>query len=63
MAVPPLSAEIRLLTAAFSLTGVIIAALLSRFARRPRRTFVRTTVALTVLSPLWTGGDGRPTSA
>jgi hypothetical protein len=38
------------LTAAFSLTGVIIAALLSRFARRPRRTFVRTTVALTVLS-------------
>ncbi|MFI7282917.1 DUF6069 family protein [Micromonospora chersina] len=38
------------LTAAFSLVGVIIAALLSRFARRPRRTFVRTTVVLTVLS-------------
>jgi hypothetical protein len=38
------------LTAAFSLIGVVIAALLSRFARRPRRTFVRTTVVLTVLS-------------
>lgn len=38
------------LTAAFSLIGVVIAALLSRFARRPRRTFVRTTVGLTVLS-------------
>ncbi|MEU0153984.1 DUF6069 family protein [Micromonospora fulviviridis] len=38
------------LTAAFSLIGVVIAALLFRFARRPRRTFVRTTVALTVLS-------------
>ncbi|GGM82146.1 DUF6069 family protein [Dactylosporangium sucinum] len=38
------------LTAVFSLVGVAIAALLSRFARRPRRTFVRTTVALTVLS-------------
>ncbi|MGC4869056.1 DUF6069 family protein [Micromonospora sp. DT53] len=38
------------LTAAFSLIGVIIAALLARFARRPRRTFVRTTVVLTVLS-------------
>ncbi|MFG3299319.1 DUF6069 family protein [Micromonospora chersina] len=38
------------LTAAFSLVGVVIAALLSRFARRPRRTFVRTTVVLTVLS-------------
>ncbi|MFC0032597.1 DUF6069 family protein [Micromonospora chaiyaphumensis] len=38
------------LTAVFSLTGVVIAALLSRFARRPRRTFVRTTVVLTVLS-------------
>ncbi|WP_410812576.1 DUF6069 family protein [Micromonospora sp. 067-2] len=39
-----------MLTAAFSLIGVVIAALLSRFARHPRRTFVRTTVALTVLS-------------
>ncbi|GAB3336827.1 DUF6069 family protein [Micromonospora halotolerans] len=38
------------LTAAFSLIGVVIAALLSRFARRPRRTFVRTTVVLTVMS-------------
>ncbi|MET8833545.1 DUF6069 family protein [Micromonospora sp. NPDC004540] len=38
------------LTAAFSLLGVVIAALLFRFARRPRRTFVRTTVMLTVLS-------------
>ncbi|MBX7266581.1 hypothetical protein KIF24_11390 [Micromonospora sp. Llam7] len=38
------------LTAVFSLIGVVIAALLSRFARRPRRTFVRTTVALTALS-------------
>ncbi|MBG6066061.1 DUF6069 family protein [Micromonospora ureilytica] len=38
------------LTAAFSLIGLIIAALLARFARRPRRAFVRTTVVLTVLS-------------
>ena len=38
------------LTAALSLLGVLIAALLFRFARRPRRTFVRTTVVLTVLS-------------
>ncbi|MEU7782502.1 DUF6069 family protein [Micromonospora parva] len=38
------------LTAVFSLIGVAIAALLARFARRPRHTFVRTTVALTVLS-------------
>ncbi|WP_262283966.1 DUF6069 family protein [Micromonospora sp. MA102] len=38
------------LTAVFSLIGVLIAALLSRFARRPRPTFVRTTVLLTVLS-------------
>ncbi|MEU4474498.1 DUF6069 family protein [Micromonospora sp. NPDC023888] len=38
------------LTATFSLVGVLLAALLSRFAGRPRRTFVRTTVALTVLS-------------
>ncbi|GIG87923.1 DUF6069 family protein [Plantactinospora endophytica] len=38
------------LTAAFSLIGVVIAGLMSRFARRPRRTFVRTTVVLTVLS-------------
>ncbi|TNH27251.1 hypothetical protein FHG89_18740 [Micromonospora orduensis] len=38
------------LTAVFSLIGVVVAALMSRFARRPRRTFVRTTVVLTVLS-------------
>ncbi|GAB3977936.1 DUF6069 family protein [Plantactinospora veratri] len=38
------------LTAVFSLIGVVLAALLSRFARHPRRTFVRTTVVLTVLS-------------
>ena len=31
------------LTAVFSHVGVLIAALMSRFARRPRRTFVRTT--------------------
>ncbi|MET8045554.1 DUF6069 family protein [Micromonospora sp. NPDC005215] len=39
-----------MLTAAFSLVGVVIAALLSRFARHPRRVFVRTTVVLTALS-------------
>ncbi|MEV7332053.1 DUF6069 family protein [Micromonospora sp. NPDC093244] len=38
------------LTAAFSLIGVVVAALMSRFARRPRRTFVRTTLVLTALS-------------
>ncbi|MFG1916892.1 DUF6069 family protein [Micromonospora sp. NPDC048898] len=38
------------LTAAFSLVGVILAAVLSRFTRHPRRVFVRTTVVLTVLS-------------
>ncbi|MFF5052871.1 DUF6069 family protein [Micromonospora sp. NPDC000663] len=38
------------LTAAFSLIGVVLAALMSRFARRPRRTFVRTTLVLTALS-------------
>ncbi|MFE9190199.1 DUF6069 family protein [Micromonospora sp. NPDC007208] len=38
------------LTAVFSLIGVLIAALLARFARHPRRTFVRTGVVLTVLS-------------
>ncbi|MEU1752386.1 DUF6069 family protein [Micromonospora matsumotoense] len=39
-----------LLTAVFSLVGVLIAALLARFARRPRRTFVLVTVVLTALS-------------
>ena len=38
------------LTTAFSLVGVILAAILARTARRPRSTFVRTTVALLVLS-------------
>jgi Family of unknown function (DUF6069) len=38
------------LTLVFSLAGVGIAALMSRKARRPHRTFVRTAVAMTVLS-------------
>lgn len=38
------------LTLVFSLIGVALAAVLARKARRPRSTFVRTTVALTVLS-------------
>ncbi|WP_151082185.1 DUF6069 family protein [Nocardioides cynanchi] len=38
------------LTLAFSLLGVGLAAVLSRRARRPRRTFVRTAIALTALS-------------
>ena len=38
------------LTAFFSLIGVVLAAALARWARKPRTTFVRTTVALTVLS-------------
>lgn len=38
------------LTVVFSLVGVALAALLSRTARRPRATFVRTTVVLTALS-------------
>jgi hypothetical protein len=38
------------LTLAFALVGVAIAAVLARRARRPRTTFVRTTVALTALS-------------
>ena len=42
------------LTAFFSLIGVVLAAALARWARKPRTTFVRTTVALTVLS-----GPGR----
>ena len=37
-------------TLVFSLIGVGMAAVMARRARRPRRTFVRTTVALTVLS-------------
>ncbi|GAB1692550.1 DUF6069 family protein [Krasilnikovia sp. M28-CT-15] len=38
------------LTLVFSLVGVAIAAVMARKARRPRRTFVRTTIALTALS-------------
>jgi hypothetical protein len=38
------------LTAFFSLVGLVLAAVLSRAARRPRSTFVRSTVVLTVLS-------------
>ena len=38
------------LTLVFSLMGVCLAAILGRKARRPRSTFVRTTVALTGLS-------------
>jgi amino acid transporter len=38
------------LTLVFSLVGVGIAAVMARKARRPRTTFVRTTVALTALS-------------
>lgn len=38
------------LTAIFSVVGVVLALGLARWARRPRTTFVRTTVALTVLS-------------
>jgi amino acid transporter len=38
------------LTLLFSLVGVGIAATMARKARRPRRTFVRTAVALTTLS-------------
>jgi hypothetical protein len=46
--IPPLGfAE---LTMVFSLIGVGIAAVVARKARRPRSTFVRTAVALTVLS-------------
>jgi amino acid transporter len=38
------------LTALFSLIGVAMAAVMARVARHPRRTFVVTTVVLTVLS-------------
>jgi amino acid transporter len=53
------------LTLVFSLVGVGLAAVLARKARRPRSTFVKTTVALTVLSfvpDLTVGFDG-PTAA
>ncbi|GGU16503.1 hypothetical protein GCM10007979_13550 [Nocardioides albus] len=38
------------MTAVFSLIGVAMAAVMARVALRPRRTFVVTTVLLTVLS-------------
>jgi hypothetical protein len=39
-----------MLTAIFSLVGLVLAVVLARFARRPRSIFVRTTVVLTALS-------------
>ncbi|HWM06355.1 MAG TPA: DUF6069 family protein [Actinophytocola sp.] len=38
------------LTTFFSLVGLVLAVVLSRVARRPRSTFIRSTVVLTVLS-------------
>lgn len=38
------------LTAIFSVVGLVLAAVLARFAKRPRAAFVRTTVVLTALS-------------
>lgn len=38
------------LTVVFGLVGVVLAVALSRWARRPRRTFLRATAALTALS-------------
>ncbi len=38
------------LTAVFSLVGLVLAAVLSRTARNAQRTFIRTTVVLTALS-------------
>ena len=38
------------LTAVFSVVGIVLAVVLRRFAADPRRAFVRTTVALTALS-------------
>ena len=38
------------LTVVFSVVGLVIATALRRFARRPRTAWIRTTVALTVLS-------------
>jgi amino acid transporter len=54
------------LTLIFSLVGVGIAAVMARKVRRPRRAFVRTTVALTVLSfvpDLTFGFDARSVAA
>jgi hypothetical protein len=38
------------MTALFSLIGLVLAVVLAKVARRPRRTWIRTTVVLTVLS-------------
>ena len=46
--IPP--AGFATLTVVFSVLGLVIALLLRRFAARPRTAWVRTTVALTVLS-------------
>jgi hypothetical protein len=53
------------LTLVFSLVGTGIAAVMARKARRPRRTFVRTAVALTALSyvPDLTFGFGAASAA
>jgi len=50
------------LTAVCSLVGLVVAVALSRWARRPRRTFVRTTVVLTALSllPTWSSRPPGP---
>jgi hypothetical protein len=52
------------LTMLFSLVGVGLAAVLARRGRRPRRTFVRTALALTALSfvPDLTFGFDRPSA-
>lgn len=46
--IPPMGFAV--LTLGFSLVGVVLAALLARFARHPRRTFVITTLVLLALS-------------
>lgn len=48
MPIPP--SGFATLTAAFSLIGVVLAAVLARTAHHPRSTFITTTVALTALS-------------
>lgn len=48
MPIPP--SGFAVMTAIFSVLGLVIAAALRRFARRPRTAWIRTTVALTVLS-------------
>jgi amino acid transporter len=41
-----------MVTAVFSVVGIVLASALARWARRPQRTFVIATVALTALSLL-----------